>query len=335
MLTQAGMKRMERAKAVLSISLLAGCLGSCLVASKEERIPAVEDPLPAAIQATRNEQWARAAHYWKKVFLLSENKDSAACVEGARAMLNLGHPEAASDLLQLGLRENPHDIEMLVLKGDALVALGFRRSAEICYELCLQQEPNRIPILCALGKLRLSLDREASAVEPLQRALDLGCEDMETREQLARAYRDSGEPLRAWSLFVNRVSLEPPPSPEFVIEAAGLAMNPALLQERPDAVAVALVWLECSLQLHPNHTGAHFQHGVLSEALLNSDDAIHSYRRALETQPMYLPALTHLALLFAERDDEGLCREMVERALTLESSRERRAALRNLLAKFE
>jgi lipopolysaccharide biosynthesis regulator YciM len=98
---------------------------------------------------------------------------------------------------------------------------------------------------------------------------------------------------------------------------------------------VAIVWLEVSVGENPEHTAAYFQHGVLSEALGNHGEAIDSYRMSIYTDPNFLPALTNLALLYAELDREGPCREMVARAVELESNRQRRAALQQLLARFE
>ena len=325
--------RVDRGATALSLLLVV--LSSCLSQPRAVKVPRVKNPRPAAVQASLAGEWVPAAHYWREVFELSKGTDLRACLESAQAMSNLKDYEGASNILQLGLDEYPNNPDLLACKGDALVALGFRRSAEACYERCLEVSPNRIPVLCALGHLRLTLDRETAAVGPLQRALDLGCDKLSTRERLATAYRDSGRPAHAWVLYVSRMNLDPPASPEFVTEAACLALDPALLATHPDATAVALVWLECCLLLNPNHTEAHFQHGVLSEAIGNSLDAIDSYRRAIETQPSFLPALTNLALLFAELQHEGPCREMVARAVELESDHDRRIALWDLLGRFE
>lgn len=316
-------------------AVLLALLSSCIVQPKEARIPRVEDPRPAAVIATRNSEWKLAAHYWSQTLDNSSGEDVQACVEAATALRHLQDLEGEITMLQLGLEKDPHNADLLELKGDALVKLGFRRSAEACYERCLEEEPDRIPALCSLGHLRLLLDREMAAINPLQRALDLGCPKLSTRENLARAYRESGEPILAWALYTSRIQMDPPPSAEFIADAAGLALNPILLAQCPDATAVALVWLEGSLLREPNHTEANFQHGVLSESIGNTLDAIESYGHSVKTQPTFLPALTNLALLFAELGHEGPCREMVARSVELETDYDRRIALRELLVRFE
>ncbi len=325
--------RGERLGGALSLFLLV--LASCVGQPGTVQVPRVEDPRPAAVLATRNGEWPAAAHYWTEVLELSDGEDLEACLQAAHALRELKDLEAEINVLQRGLEVYPDNPDLLAFKGDALITLGFRRSAESCYERCLEEDPDRIPVLCALGHLRLLLDRETAAVTPLQRALDLGCEKMTTRENLANAYRNSGEPVRAWLLYSSRMQLEPLPNPEFIADAASLALHPMLAEKHPDATAVALVWLERSLSQEPNHTEANFQHGVLSEAIGNTFDAVESYGRAVKTQPTFLPALTNLALLFAELEHEGPCREMVARAVELESDYDRRIMLRELLGRFE
>lgn len=326
-------KRIEGTERALGLSLLV--LAACSSGPGAIRLPFARNPALVASEAAQEGEWAKAAHNWELVFEQSDGEDLHACLEGAKAFKHLGDLEGASNLLGLGLERDPRQPDLLELKGELLVELGFRRSAEVYYERCLAEDPDRIPVLCALGNLRLSLDHETSAIVPLQRALDLGCDKVSTREHLARAYDDSGELLRAWPLYVSRMSLDPPPSPEFTAEAAVLSLNPKLLATYPDATDVALIWIECSLLINPNHIGAHFQHGVLSEALGNKLMAVACYERAIEIEPAFLPALTNLALLLAELEQEGPCRAIVARAVALESDHDRRVALWELLEKFE
>ena len=332
------LKQAEQTRFAGTVTAVAAVLAAVVACSSPRQVrklPPGADPRSAAVEATLNQEWPEAAAYWDKVLTLSGEQDVVACKEAATALANLREWEGTLNILERCLDENPREADLLAMKGDALVELGFRRSAEACYERCLKFDPNRIAILCSLGHLRLELDRETAAVDPLQRALDLGCERMDTRERLAIAYRDSGKPIEAWMLFASRIGLEPAPTAEFIVQGAELSLNRTLLAEYPDATAIALVWLERSLLLHPQHTESLFQHGVISEQLENYEDAINSYKLAEASEPGFLPALTHLALLFAELDHEGPCREAVARAAQLESNNARRLALLNLLAKFD
>lgn len=314
---------------------MALALGACAGGPRSVSIPTVRDPRLAASQATQNGEWAQAAHYWQLVFEESEHEDLEACLESAIASQHLGALDDAINTIRCGLEEDGANPDLLALKGDVLVGLGFRRSAESCYERCLELEPDRIDVLCSLGHLRLSLDREQAAVVPLQLALDLGCDKLSTREHLAQAYRESGEPVRAWGLYVSRMDLEPLASSEFVLEAANLALNPKVSLAHPDSKALALLWLESSLSLEPGRTKLQFQRGVILEALCDEQAAVDSYRRAIEADPDFLPALTNLALLYADLGHEGPCREMVARSIAIEWNRGRRVALQQLLEQFE
>ena len=319
---------------VLGVFLSLGAV-ACQAGNRTPKAPPVDDPWNAAVQASEGEEWTKAAYYWNEVLSGPEGDNAEAYREAAFALRKMGDSERAAEVLQRGLDAEPNNPDLLELKAESLVDLGFRRSAEAYYERCLEQDPNRISALCGLGKLRLALDREMAATKPLQRAYDLGCDDPLLFEHLARAYHNSGEPIRAWHLFIDRMGRAPQPSPDLVAEAAVIALDPRLLAKHPDATAVALVWLESSMREHPEHTVVFFQHGVLSESLENHEDAIASYLHCAKTDPDFLPALTNLALLFAELEHEGPCREMVSRAVELESDRQRRRALQQLLARFE
>ena len=199
-----GTKRFENARSLALWALAASMFVGTPACKTHTTLPRAQyetDPLSAALRASREEDWGSAAQYWNEVFLQADGKNMRACLETARALKHLGDPESASNMLQLGLREDPDNPDLLEMKGDSLVELGFRRSAEACYERCLANDPDRIRVLCSLGCLRLSLDREEAALIPLQKAVDLGCDDPEILAELARAYRGTGQPVRAWKIL--------------------------------------------------------------------------------------------------------------------------------------
>ena len=330
--------RTEKTTSLALWALAASMLVSTPACKTHTTLPRAQyetDPLSAALRASRDEDWDSAAQYWNEVFLQAEGKNMRACLETARALKHLGDPESASNMLQLGLREDPDNPDLLEMKGDSLVDLGFRRSAEACYERCLANDPDRIRVLVNLGCLRLSLDREEAALIPLQKAVDLGCDDPDVLSELARAYRGTGQPVRAWKIFRQRMEDAHSDCPQLASEIGSLVVEPRVVSSDPSARERALSWLERSLEQDPQATCAHFQSGVLKEELGDVEGAIECYRRAVETDPAFLPGLTNLALLYAARGEEEHCREMVTRAITLEDDRERRRALRRILDRFE
>lgn len=295
------------------------------------------NPAPAradAEAATRLEDWSTAASLWHALFLADPDRPTAACREAARALFRLGDAESASHLLDLGLAAHPEDPDLLTLKGEALVAMGFRRAAEDCFERALSVEPRRVEALIALGRLRIDLGLEGSAVEPLQLAVDITGGDFDTWRLLAKAERESGMASKAYESWVKAFSMGPG-TVDDLVEAATLFLDESFLRDHPESGETMCLWLRTAAERDPQCIRAHFQLGVVSEEMGRREEAIEHYRRAVEIDPGCLMALTNLAILYADHRDEPNAREMVVRALALEQDGNRRRALQKLLEPFE
>ncbi|MFN0006496.1 MAG: tetratricopeptide repeat protein [Planctomycetota bacterium] len=287
-----------------------------------------------ALAATRVEDWSQAASLWHALFLADPKRPVEACREAARALIRLEDPESAAKLLDLGLGAHPEDPELLTLKGEALVALGFRRAAEESYERALRVDPRRVDALIALGRLRIDLGLESSAVEPLQRAVDITGGNFETLRLLAKAQRESGLAPKAYASWVKAFSMGPG-TVDDLVEAATLFLDDSFRKAHPESGEQMCTWLRTAAVRDPQCVRAHFQLGVLCEEMGRREEAIEHYRRAVEIDPGCLMALTNLAILYSNHGDELNAREMVVRALALEQDGNRRRALQKLLEPFE
>ena len=94
------------------------------------------------------------------------------------------------------------------------------------------------------------------------------------------------------------------------------------------------VWalLDEVIEVDPQYAQAHFLRGMLFDEGGDLVRAAICYRRAVEVDNLYLEAMRHLALVYIELDDEDRAREIVERALQIETNAERKQALRELVA---
>jgi len=315
-----------------------GCVALALFAAacgSTPRVPSV--PTPAredALAATRSEDWSRAASLWHSLFMADPDRPVEACREAARALLRLNDPESAAHLLDLGLAAHPDDPDLLTQKGEALVALDFRRAAEECFERALSVDPRRVGALIALGRLRIDLGLEGSAVEPLQRAVVITGGDFETWRLLAKAQRESGASPKAYECW-RKAFVMGPGTVDDLVEAATLFLDESFRRAHPESGEQMCTWLRAAASRDPQCVRAHFQLGVLSEEMGRREEAIEHYRRAVEIDPGCLMALTNLAILYAHHGDEPNAREMVVRALALEQDGNRRRALQKLLEPFE
>ena len=308
-------------------------LGACRASQQ----PHTEDPRAArelAQTATRTGNWTVAADCWYAVFLSDEDRPLEPCLNTVRAMTELKDYKGANRVLDLGLQRHPENPDLLEAKGKTLTQLGFRRPAEDYLLRALAIEPERVSALIALGELRLDLGLESSAIEPLQRAIRISGGDFRSYNMLARAARAAGDPVLAYQAYAKAFSLGDGEL-EDLVAASALYNDPLVRKACADAAASAKRWLERAIERDPQCTQAHFQLGVLSEALDLPAQAIAHYRRAVETDPACLEALTNLAVLYAELNDEANTRAMVQRALVLEKDDNRRKALEKLEQQFD
>ena len=315
-------------RGLLALALtLAGCgsPGSGLPA----QTPARED----ALAATRAEDWNKAASLWHALFFADPDRSAEACREASRALIRLKDSESATHLLDQGLAAHPEDPDLLTLKGEALVALGYRRAAEDCFERALRVDPRRVDALISLGRLRIDLGLESSAVEPLQRAVDLTGGDYDTWRLLAKAELESGQAPKAYQSWVKAFSMGPG-TVDDLVEAATLFLDESYHRAHPEVSQQMCAWLRTAAERDPQCIRAHFQLGVMAEEMGHREEAIEHYRRAVELDPGCLMALTNLAILYSHHGDEPNAREMVVRALALEQDGNRRRALQKLLEPF-
>ena len=83
-----------------------------------------------------------------------------------------------------------------------------------------------------------------------------------------------------------------------------------------EAAQCAQGWLERAIERNPNFMQGHFELGVLKEELGRKDEAIVHYRRAIELDPDFLPALSNLARLDIQDKQLDVARKRYESFLS-------------------
>lgn len=302
---------------------------SCSSGKSRPIRPGQPDPIAAAA-ATQRGDWRAAAERWWAVWLANPEGDERACVEASRALLEVGDAESAGNLLDQGMAKFPKNVDMIELKSRSLEKLGFRRAAEDYLERALAQQPDRSSALLALGRVRLDLGLESAAVSPLRRYVAQTGGDAASYALLAIALRGTGDMSGSYQAWRSSFEMGQPRVVD-LLSAASLALDADVRSAHPEAPTVTRGWLERALSMDPMCTRAHFQLGRLSQELGAYDDAVAHYRRAVETDPACLMAITNLSILYSGAGDEVRTREMVERALALEKDTVRRRELEKLI----
>jgi len=315
------------------VGLALGAVVACRTSHAPKVRPGVPDA-QAAAAATQRGDWRAAAERWWAVWLAAPEGDAKACAEAARALLQLGDAESAGSLLDQGLLKFPKDPALAEWKSRSLEKLGFRRAAEEYLERALEIDPNRSTALLGLGRVRVDLGLETSAVAPLRKFVAQTGGDADSYALLARALRGASDMSGSYQAWLRSFQLGQP-KVEDLLYASSLALDPDVRSAHPEAPLTSRAWLDRAIAMDPMCTRAHFQLGVLSHELGAYDQAVAHYRRAVETDPSCLDALTNLAILYSGAGDEIETRKMVSRALGLEKDADRRRALQRLLDPFE
>ncbi len=324
--------RLERssARAVLcagaaALTLLVGCFAT---GGRDERWTAAE-------VATANGDWPKAADLWNECIYSEGTRSKRPFLETGRALAELGLGEDAVAILGQGLLYHPDDPDLLEARARLLHAQGFNRAAEHDLQRASEAAPERGHVWLLLGRVRLGLDQPCAAIDPLRRAATRGCDEAPTWLLLARANRACDDPKAARACYQRAVALGGLGSNAELVEMASLFTEPALWDGRAESLTDAWCLLDLAVQRDPQDADAWFVRGVLHEQCADSESAVRAYRRAIEVDNFHLQALTNLALLHASVGDAKNTREIVDRALELETDPKRRTALASLLERPE
>lgn len=241
---------------------------------------------------------------------MSTSHDSSAAPSIADALKHLrrGEHVLAEECAHRALRVRPDDAGWLAIRALSLSGAGRAGESLPLYQRLVELQPGERTHWSNLGNCLCELDREIEALEPLQRALELGADNAATHFAMARACRAAGNPKRALTHIERALAFEPA-EPEFRLLHAELlgdidewdaAKSEAadLLQQDADAgqrieigylllrgggLAEALRVFESILAGDPRQADALIG-SVLTLERLNRLEAASSARAALEEQ---------------------------------------------------
>jgi tetratricopeptide (TPR) repeat protein len=287
--------------------------------------------LAEAEAASGAAKWERAAELWFAVHRSEEVKTPRPYLETARALYKIEDIESACAMLDQGLRAFPYDPSLLMAKGEMLEECGFKRAAEAAYARLVEIEPDNVPALKSLARLRMSLGLERAALAPLERLVELGKATASTYEELGDSHHGRGERLSAYTAYAQAIELGSE-EPRILLVAAQLARDPGVRTQIPEATTRSISWLVKLAELRPQLTVAHYLLGANLAESGKKAEAIDALRRAVELDPSDLRSLTLLAELYAATGERVAAGEIVARALELGPDADSRATLESLLS---
>lgn len=286
-----------------------------------------------AAAASRRGDWAVAADLWHRVYLADELDNPRACLETSRALSELGDPNSAEALLRSGLERFPDDSALHELHGTVLEKTGYRRAAEAAYARALELQPGLLHALGGLGRVRLQLGLETSAIPPLQRLVELD-PTPEALRLLAQAARAASDHVVAYDTFLHLFD-DTSGTTEELMEAAPLGLVPSLRSIRRASPLICEAWLARVLDIDPQCTQAHILLGAYRELAGDDEAAVRHLTRACETDPASVEAFLDLAEIHLRLGGLETAQALLKHTGEIAEGRALRARLSTLLSRAE
>ncbi|MCA8981353.1 MAG: hypothetical protein H6831_12315 [Planctomycetes bacterium] len=306
---------------------LASC-GSSRSAADE--LPDVITPeLARASEKAR--QYERGAELWGRLHLDGGGRQLEPYLGCGRCLLRMGDVRGACSIVEQGIARFPREVELYLLHGEILSTANFHRAAERCYETAVGLDERSHASQLGLGRVRVELGLSHKALEPLERALALEPDDVETLRLFASAAEDAGYEERAFEARRHLLEIEQNPPAYHYVSAARLAFYPRVRQRYPDSLAQARPWIERAIELDPQNSEAHYLLACDLQQSGAHDAARSALLRSVEVDPGNLEALSELAEHYHAFGDAEQADRFARMALALEHDRRRRATLETFL----
>ncbi len=272
------------------------CLREFLIAEARNaevaRLVATSDePIDRAVEAFLQGNYAEALA-WCDGRLKAAPDDAPAALHRARALHNLGQPEAALKAFRGLVRANPEYAEGWAACAHALRASGQETAACQAYERALRLSPGLRLARMNLGVTLLNLDRAQEAQLCFEQLLDRHSDDVEAMVYLGLALRLNGQEAMAARRLKRALMLEPN-HPEAHRYLAGLYNQAGQVKD-------ALHHLERAQVARPDDPDLIADLADIHELSSQVEQAEVAVRRGLELAPEH-PQLNLMAARLARR----------------------------------
>lgn len=286
-------------------------------------------------------------------------------LQQAVMLLDSGSVEAALAEFEAAIAENPQLTVAYLGAADIYRQQGDYASAERRYGEAAKLEPRSFEAQYGHGLMLQLLGRAAEAVRAYLRALDIRPNDAEVNLNLATAYLQVGEARQALPFAQRAVELSPGSGPArvnlgAVYTALGMHDNAVVEYQQAAELMQLTPPLLMNLADSLGRSGRHAEMASTLERLIQTDDsalarerlgaayfhlrrfedAIASFRRALEIDPEHYPGLNGIGVCYLNKyvasgyeDQESLrrAREALRHSLRI---RPGQASVIDLLARY-
>ena len=285
----------------------AGCVGYA--------VPSDLSLLEAARAASAREDWPAALDYWRRAIERPENQDPLPYREAARALIGLGEIESAQLMLDRGIELFPEDVELRLMCGQLLCDRGFRRAAELNYQVVVRKAPRHADAWLSLAEVQLDLDLPANAKRAVDRYIELEGPCTEALYLRGSIRAQIGDLSGAMTDFSGAFA-DPEVSGERLTTAAAVVTEERYSEADEETLLLACSWTERALEMDPQDAEASYVKGMIHEQQGDDLGAVEAYERSVELVN-HLLAMTRLAQAYARLGEFDRADAMIDRALDL------------------
>jgi tetratricopeptide (TPR) repeat protein len=207
----------------------------------------------------------------------------------AALLLTRNDISGASALIDQVLKENVHDNDALILRGNISLADGHAAAAINDLRSVLRDQPNSVALMRELARAYTQNGEPDLAEQTLRSAVQIAPMDPDTRLQLAQTLSNANKPDQALPLL-EQLAKEAPTN--IAVQEALFRLQ-AGQKHNAEARTIALDIQKA----RPDLGLGYFLTGLVDEADKKADDAEHDYDQALKAQPNAAEPLTALIRL--------------------------------------
>jgi predicted AlkP superfamily phosphohydrolase/phosphomutase/Flp pilus assembly protein TadD len=232
-------------------------------------------PEPSRISSYEDEAWARDR--------AAARPDYSGLDEPTRERLrSLGYLGIDDPSGIFALRDYETLAEYFGVRGNV-------QRAEQLLQALVDRAPDEPRPYFRLGLANIAQKKFATARTLLEKALALDPKFVEARMNLAYAFRELGEPLKAIALLEEGARLHP--------GHAGLRVNLGMLHQEINDMPGAARLFEEALRINPDHQPAHVQLAMILEQQGHLEEALVHWQEALRLRPNDRMARDHVTLV--------------------------------------
>ena len=205
---------------------------------------------------------------------------------------------------------DPDQLEKQLDSGIKHQQSGRLIEAETCYQQVLQWQPNHADAWHLLGLIAYQQEQYATAIERINRALQLNAKAANFHNSLGSVYQKLYNFDQALECYQKAIQLQP--------DSFQTHNNMGLVYQEQGQLEKAIEYYQQAIKLSPNYAEAHLNLSITYEKQTQLGKANTFCHKAIQLQPAYADAYCQLGRLLSKRANSKEATESYRHALEID-----------------